>query len=366
MKVRDTLLEHQDDIGTSGTKTYNLDYADLISGIDLDFGATNGATDNKNNPIERCVSKIEVVDGSDVLWSLPGYVAYGMFAQEHGHAGDDYYTGAVGDTPYVSIPIRFGRELYDPLLSLNPRAFRNPQLRVTFDEATIRAAGATGYVSDSFTLSIIVRLMEESPLPQGFLMAKEVENFTSLGSGDHVVDMPTDHPYRMMVLRAYESGTDLRGSISALKLSCDGAKVVPFDDTSGNIVSRMCELFSPVERGGYETADNGDAIQTWIGVDLAQALHASSSGVIATGGGAWPGVFTIYLVNYDNTPQTNIPVRWRVVGWAPHNTVLIPFGRLGEIGEWFNAPSYGSVKLYLTQGDADADVNVCVQQYRTY
>jgi hypothetical protein len=59
-------------------------------------------------------------------------------------------------------------------------------------------------------------------------------------------------------------------------------------------------------------------------------------------------------------------VHYQVWGWAPHNTLFVPFGRLHVPGEYFNAPQYGSVKLYLTQGDADAEVNVCVQQVRSY
>lgn len=366
MRIRDDLLTHQDDMGISGTKVYNLDYADLITSLDLDFGATNGATDNKNNPIERNISKIEIVDGSDVLWSLPGDVAYALFAQEHGAPADDYYTGQGGDTPYVTIPIRFGRHLYDPELAFNPTKFKNPQLRITFDEATVRAAGATGFVSDSFHVSILARLMENAPAPKGWLMAKDIYNFTSAASGDEVVEMPTDYPYRMIILRAYEAGTDWRGTLTNLKLSCDLGRFAPFDDTSGNINSRMCEMFKPVIRSGHDKADDGDAFQTWIGIDLGQALHAQTASRIVSAGGFWPGQFTVAAKTEAGAAATDCLIRWMVHGWAPHNTVLIPFGRLDQIAEWFQSPGYGSVKLYLTQGDADAEVNVCLQQYRKY
>lgn len=366
MRVRDDCLEHQYDLGTSGTKTFDLDYSDIITGIDLDFGGTNGATSNKNNPLERNVSKIEIVDGGESLWNLPGDVAYALFAQQHGAPGDDYYTECPTDTPYVSIPIRFGRYLYDPDLGFVPRNFKNPQLKITFNEATVNTAGATGYVSDSIHLSIIVRLMEEAAAPGGYLMAKDVEDYTSLGSGDHTTDMPTDYPWRLLFVRAYEAGTDLRGSISNYKLNCDRGKYIPFDLTSGNLLSRMAEVFPMTSRSNYVRADNGDVVQTWMGIDIEQAIHGRTATRIVTAGAFWPGQTTVATYTHAGAASDDVDAHLIVRGYCPHNTLFIPFGRLDVIGEWFNAPAHNSVVLYQTQADADAEVNVCVQQYRTY
>ena len=52
MRIRDYVQEKQYDMGVSGTVTFNLDYTDPISHIDLMFEATNGASGNKNNPIK--------------------------------------------------------------------------------------------------------------------------------------------------------------------------------------------------------------------------------------------------------------------------------------------------------------------------
>ena len=366
MRVRDDCLEHQKDMGTSGTKTFDLDYSDVITGIDLDFGGTNGATSNKNAPLERLISKIEIVDGGESLWNLPGDVAYALFAQQHGAPGDDYYTECPTDTPYVSIPVRFGRYLYDPDFGFVPRNFKNPQLKITFDEATVQAAGATGYVSDSIHLSIIVRLMEEAAAPGSYLMAKDVEDYTSLASGDHTSDMPTDYPWRLLMVRAYEAGTDLRGSISNYKLNCDRGKYIPFDLSSGNLVSRMAEMFPMTMRSGYIRGDDGDTVETWMGIDVAQAIHARTATRFVVAGAFWPGRFTYHAYNEDGTAQNDVDAHWIVHGYCPHNTLIVPFGRLDVPGEWFNAPAHNSVVLYQTQADADAEVNVCVQQARSY
>lgn len=366
MKIRDDVLVSQDDMGTSGTKIYNLDYADPISGLDLLIEATNGATDNKNNPIERNVSKIEIVDGGEVLWELPGDVAYALFSQLNGAPPHEYHTGATSDTPYVTIPVRFGRELYDPELALAPRNFRNPQLKITFNEATVNAAGATGFVSDSFNLTILAHLMEEAPAPGGYLMCKDIKEFTSLASGDDTVDMPVDHPWRLLMVRAYEAGVDFRSSISNYKLSCDGGKFIPFDSHVRSLMDRMAEIFRPTWKAGYDVGDDGDTFQTWIGLDIGQAIHSHTASKIVTASSFWPGQFTVNVYTDAGVAANDCTQHWKCDGWCPHNLLLIPFGRLHVLGEYFNAPQYGTVKLYLTQGNEGAEVNVCLQQYRTY
>lgn len=366
MNVRDDVLEVRDDMGTSGTKTYNLEYTDIISGLDLLIEATNGATSNKSNPVERNITTIEIVDGSDVLWSLPGDVAYALFSQEYGHPPKEDYCGAGGGSPYVQIPIRFGRELYDPQLALDPKKFKNPQLKVTFDEATVRAASATGFSSDSFNLSIVAHLMEKAGVPAGFLMAKDLYDFTTAASGDERVDMPIDYPYRQLMIRVYEAGVFVLSSITNYELNCDGGKFKPFDMHSRYVADRMCEIYPPTSKKGYSTVDDADVIQTWVALEAAASIYGHTSSTIASASSFWPSQFTVQTYTHAGVAVNGQAVHWECEGWAPHNTMFLPFGRLNEMAEWFDAPNYGSVRLYLTQANANAECNVCVQQYRRY
>lgn len=366
MKIRDDVLVTDDDMGTSGTKIYDLNYADPISRLELQFNATNGATYNKNNPIERNISKIEIVDGSEVLWSLPADVAYALYAQQAGNPANEYYTGATGDSPQVCIPISFGRYLYDPDLAFVPRSFKNPQLKVTFNEATVHAAGDTGFVSDSFTLSITARLMEEAGAPSGWLQAKDIYDFTTAASGDEKVVMPTDYPWRQLFVRNYESTIWMGTDISSYKLSCDRGKFVPFDSTVGYLLNRMGEVYPMTSKTGYEVVDNGATVQTWMGNAQDYLIRAHQVGQIAGGNSTTGSRFGVRLMLHDGTAVTGSPIHFTVYGWCPHNTLFIPFGRLDKTEEYFQAPQYGSVDLYLTQGGADGEVNVCVEQLRPY
>ena len=366
MRTRHDVLVSGGDMGTSGTKSYKLDYQDPISEISIRISATTGSSANVNNPIERCISKIEVVDGSEVLWSLPGDVAYALFTQLAGKPGNTYNTGGISDGAYIEIPIRWGRFLWDPVLAFDPRKFKNPQLKITFDEATVRAAGVTGYVSDSFAANIMVHLMENAPAPRGFLMAKMIYDFTSLGSGDEVVPMPTDYPYRMIMVRCYESGQAYDGGIDHYKLNCDGGKFIPFDMSATFVQDLMTQIFPIVEREGYDYGGSGDTFQTWLALNVRQTLHSHTTNNILAASSFWPSQFTANMIDHAGAGVSNKAFHWSVAGWSPHNTMFIPFGRPDVIEEWFNAQGYGKINLNLTQGNAGAEVNVCLQQLRTY
>lgn len=366
MRVRDDLLRVRDDMGISGTLIYNIDYSDPISEIQLQFEATNGATHNKNNPIEWNIDKIEVVDGSDVLYSVPGDVALALWMHTHNKETAAYRTEGPGEYHYMTIPIAFGRYLYDPLYAFNPIAHKNPQLRISFDEATIRAAGVDGYVSDSFQLSILCKLMEGGDAPRGFLMAKDVYDFTTVASGDERIDMPTDYPWRLLAVRAYESGVDLRDSVTNYELNCDGGRYIVFDEPSRYTVAKMAERFDPLYVDLVGMFSSGVDTQTYVGIDKQGSLIDASSGYGMSASSFWPGLIHAYPWLHDGTAQNDRLGRAVVGGWAIHNTLLMPFGRLDVAEEWFDARLYNNVRLYLTQGNAGAEVNVCVQQLRNY
>ncbi len=53
-------------------------------------------------------------------------------------------------------------------------------------------------------------------------------------------------------------------------------------------------------------------------------------------------------------------------GTCFEDTFVVPFGRLNDPATWLNVNAMNSLKLYLTNGDAGAKVDVALQQFRTY
>lgn len=362
VRFRDYVQESRIDIGVSGTKTYNLDYIDPITQLDLYFEATNGASGNVASPFERCISKIEIVDGGEVLWDLTGEVAFAAFVHDNDAMPYSEIEESQGASVRQQIPIRFGRWLYDRDFAFDPRRHKNPQLRFTFDEATINTAGATGYVSDSWTFSLVVRLMEGLAAPGKFLSYRVVESFTSAGTGDRRVELPVDKPIRYLLCRAYESGIALYSTITNHKLSENGGKFVPFDLPTRDMISRMCDSFKPINRRFTAFVTGGDVMATFVGVPHNGHVTEDTQGAFASANFYIDGRVLIYAVDHaGNTGQIG-HIYVNNEGWALHNTLIYAFGRRNEPEDWFVPDRNGKLDYYVTDGDADADVDICLQQ----
>jgi hypothetical protein len=367
MLVRRSYLENRLTLANSGTRTMDLNYTDPISHIMLTFRATNGATSNKENPVIHNITKIEVVDGGDVITSIRGEVLRGLVAHLQGHTplGNDSEAANEGQMSSVKVP--FGRYDLDTDYAFNPTAFRNPQLKVTWDLAHIRAIGATAYVTGTLDITAVAVLMEDVSPPTGVLTAKEIYDFTSAASGDERVDMPTDYPWRTLLVRGYENGTALASTITNLKLSADGGKFVAFDEVSSHILEAQLETYGELDYTRLAKYDNANAVATY--------MAEAQGGTLATEGGAadisavaywWKSDAYLYNHTHAGVAGSAKQAFFTVKGTGFENCFVIPMGRKEEPTTWFPAQQFGSVDLYITQGDADAEVQVAVQEARPY
>jgi hypothetical protein len=362
MRQRDYLQEDSIDIGTSGTKTYNLDYDDPITQLDLFFEATNGATDNKASPFERCISKIELVDGGTVLWDLPGEVALAAFATDAERMPYGEHEEAGGATVRQQIPIRFGRWLFDRDFAFDPRRFQNPQLKFTFDEATVNTAGNDGFVSDSWAFTLGVRLMEGLQSPGQFLSYRTVESFTSVAGGVRRVEMPVDRPIRYLICRAYEAGVAMRTNITHHKLSENGGKFLPFDLPARDFINRHCETFAPLDLWLDISLSDAVVSETWLGLTLLGQVTAKPNDVLAAGSFYDYGEVYGRVCDMDGTGLTDQDSNVHVHGWGFHNVLMYAFGERMTPDDWYIPEPNGKLDYYITDGDAGADVDICVQQ----
>ena len=113
MLHRFTYLEKDVALGNSGEKTVNINVRDPITALWLEMRCANGTTRNQYYPLHRCVTDIEVIDGSDVLYSLDGYQAWAVACADLGFAPlqehHDEPVGPVGESVGA-----FGEEPHGP------------------------------------------------------------------------------------------------------------------------------------------------------------------------------------------------------------------------------------------------------------
>ncbi|KKK98541.1 hypothetical protein LCGC14_2641680, partial [marine sediment metagenome] len=123
--------------------------------------------------------------------------------------------------------------MWDPQLALDPKKFKNLQLKVTH-YVTGQAGSST--TNTTSTLAIYAHVFDEKAVsPSGYLMNKEVKAYVIGSSGSfEYTDMPTDFPYRRIMLQSLYVGQDLSTVINAFKLSEDNDKRIPFDVSVSN------------------------------------------------------------------------------------------------------------------------------------
>ncbi len=122
MQTRVATILSPEDLGASGTKVIDITLQDVISRIMISFKATNVSEVMGEHPAANVV-KVELVDGSDVLFSLSGLQAQAINFFDRQQKPYSYIDDIAAHNQTSVIGIDFGRFLYDPMMAFDPKKF---------------------------------------------------------------------------------------------------------------------------------------------------------------------------------------------------------------------------------------------------
>jgi len=368
MRTRDGVVEYQKVLSDSGTLIKDMDMVDPVSALYLEFQGTNGTTSNPDNFISDVITKIEIVDGSDVLYSLNLAQLEALHFFKLKQTPVLFPSDWPGGVQRHGCLLLFGRRLWDQRFAMDFRVYKNPQLKITSNLGAIRAAAADGaFVSGTLLATIVAKIMEEVPAPAEYLMAKQIDSFTSVTSGDKRVDMPTDHVYRMLMGRFWVEGEDLIDVITKIKMTCNVDKFIPFERYTKQLDAEALAQFGLIEYKHDHKQAYSEAwrvipnMEPWASlvsrdpsVPLDWVQYAQWSSQILTEQYTAAGVL-------DGTAR-------RVTSWthghAPHACLPVPFGDMDLPETWFDPTPYKKIELVLSQGKA-ATCEICLEQVRS-
>jgi len=352
MLYRDVLVLDDKSVDDSGTYTQDLNIRDPITELTIDMELTNGVAIVHDEPVEKAISKIEIVDGGETYWSLSGKRAVAAACFDIGHWPTHRYNESLSEKQRITIPIRFGRFLGDPLFNFLPTKLDNPQVKITW-------AKASGHLTASLTLGLWAKIMEGATPAAQALMWKDVEEFTSAGSGDHDTKLPHDYPFRRLLIQAYKSDTIPTNILTNFKLVCDTDKFKPFDLNVKEFRYLMQNFFGPYELKKMDRVSQNSYDQTWMAGDTFASFSAEGGG---SGGLAW----ATGSIMYQQTALIGADIRAEVLIWGymPHSCFCHQFGLPDDPASWFPTKDFGEEILWLTQGAASATVGVAVSQPR--
>lgn len=269
MKTRSVYIEEGLSLSDSGVQTIDIKPGAPISAIELIFGGTKGATENQSDKIQQYVPTIQLVDGSDVLWSLSMTEAVALNCFEMGKKPAHEYDLSGGGTGQETCWINFGRFLFDPEYYLDSGRYRNLQLRI---ETNLTAAAGT-YATGTLAVDVMAHVIDEGVLPyRGFFSAKEQYSWTTVASGTETVDLPLDFPYRAILVGAGEANIAIATDVTDIKLTADADRHIIFDFDTADMLLRNRSQFGAFVEFIKSTCQDTDTLDSslWdiIGVQM--------------------------------------------------------------------------------------------------
>jgi len=322
IRLRQPYLRHALALPNAGTHTEDINIKDPIMDFYVRMYATNGATNNVENSIIDVLNSITLVDGSDVLWALD---AEEILANQFYHYKESTDLG-IDERPSVvqattfKIPLGIGR--MHPEVAFDPTRFANPQLVLDWDIANIRAVGADAFVTNTLAVDIMADVIDEAPTrPTGYLMTKEISEYTAVAATEARVELPVDYAYRTIYVRSYHDNKCPIASLNTVEHSVNEQKYRPFDIFTDDWVEWLKEWYgmwhmsawyflaitATEQRNPYLRANLGVSLEamtaaTDIQLDslancqinmtganaAAEHIHASVQGALPFGTWAWP------------------------------------------------------------------------------
>jgi len=358
MNYRISKLLARKSFTADNTETIDINIADVISFINIQFGSVCADNVNDNTPMDA-LTNIEVVDGSKVLFSLDGVEAEAIdWYHRGGRSESQWNMYLTGNTLNRSVNINFGRFKWDPLFALDPKMFNNLQLRITQDISAGGNSPATTY------LTVNAGVFDEKVVsPQGFLMFKEHKQYTMASTVHEYTELPTDHPYRNLYFRAVLAGTEPVQCVSNIKLSEDNDKRIPYDLDARELARQIQGNYPSVEELVYSVCQTS---QTTI-------YCMPTTGVVAQVCSWAAAVAELNVGSYDGdggrlyldaaTASGNVQVL--IKGSIPHCVFQLPMGLKDEPDDWFNPAGLRSLKLDIT-GAAASQGYICSEQMMAY
>jgi len=352
-------------LGAPGTETIDINLNDPISRIELGYKIT--LEDYAMlAALATPITKVELVDGSDVLHSMNGRQNQALCIYDRRVPTMNHDIIASGAGSHATLGIDFGRFLYDPELAFDPTRFRNPQLKITHNRALLSAATTV------HSLEVNAHCFDERKIaPIGFLMAKEHYVWTPSTNNEYgYSDLPTDYPIRQLLLRPYLTQVNPSNVVDYLRLSEDNDKRIPIDVELKAYIKRMKGVWQMLSEGCGDSLWDTAVIKkyvtpteeetNWMATQVtgAASTYDCSLGAAITGG---------YVQMISSTSVVNF--QGRVFGYVPHHTLQFPFGRQDQIDDWYDVTKLGSLRARMQAAascSTTSEVSIVLQQLRRY
>lgn len=356
MNYRKTTIYAQEDSTTAKTETIDLDLSEVISRLQIKFNSTNNGHTPTAHPAAQ-ISKVEIVDGSDVLYSLSArQIEALMFynSKKGRHYEIEYRNDCENRSVY---DLLFGRYLWDPLLALDARKFKNPQLKITHNKAS------GGSAPDASTLEVFADVFDEKSVsPLGFIMAKEWYNWTTPSTAaNKYIDLPNDYVIKRVLIEGLKADSWWDNIFSEIELDEENKKRLPWSIDAYDLMQLAISEYGLYIEGIVGTMPAVDVLDVYV--TPAEVVNCAVSGI---GSNTNPYINAEKVGGYIEL-NTGAVVAFRLLsgGPIPHGILPLDCGLQNNHDDWYDVTKKGKVKLRIKAGGT-ATARVILEQLRKY
>lgn len=356
--MRIATLFSEADVDGAGTTIVDLDLTEVISRILIKFKAYNGDNGQDDVPFAN-ITKIEIVDGSDVLFTFNGQAAdaVNFYDLKRPEVSSWSFLSEYANESYIGL--NFGLFDGDPVNALDPNRFRNLQLKITHDEDI--ANTSTDVNRLKVTASVFSGL---SASPIGFFQVKEQYAYTPTAGAYEEIELPTDLPIRTLYLQALDHSQWFGNSVDEIRLDEDALKTIFFDDKYYEVMKMYRPLF-----GKY-------VHKSLLQVETTATAHYRAPTADAVTLGMPFGATEYFLASsvqfgalLSSIADTQTDVIFQHSGYLPHYVGAVPFGQRNVPETWYNPVGVKKLRLRIKGGASLGGAEtfrIITQQLRRY
>ncbi|KKM23097.1 hypothetical protein LCGC14_1618690 [marine sediment metagenome] len=359
MNYRTAKLLAETNYTAAATTTIDINVKDPISRIIIAWRVTRAGNGMDSFP-HSDISKIELIDGSEVLHSLSGGENQAVAIYDRKSQTMNHGQHVASNSEYSSYGIDFGRWLNDPMFAFDPRRFTNPQLKITHSHLISDTGASSG------NLEVWACMFDEKQIsPVGFLATRQIKDFTVATAGIfNTVDLPVDRTMRALFIQGYEAGKEPWYQVIEARLNEDTDKRVVFDwdledyhrlrkGWDHSIQEQCIGIAGTSTLNYYVTPTDFYVIPLLSGI---QNDTTTQPEAYARGGKAPIQAET------DNTTFLGL-----MHGWLPNHMFHFPFGDPMDPTDWYDLSQVGSLELRVKTGtNTSGNIRTSVQQVRIY
>jgi len=367
MSWRRSLVANAQTLADVEVYEHRLPTSGILNGFLIRLVATNGATSNLDNPLRSNVTAVEIRDGGRTLLSLTGVQAEAVSMLTTWRPPESVVSEDLSVVQSWEVFIPLGMKPFDNALGLDLAKLKNPVLRVDLDLTSVRAVGATGFLTGTAAISVIALLNDgvDVPTPASFLKSTEINRFTSAASGDNITQAPVGAPWARLVVRAALANTLPSAVFTDIKVDFDSGQLVVLDEPTilaARFLASLQRVYGPFRadllRADAETWDSEHA-----GLEAVQLTREGDNTTIRAASFA-AGRVTVNAEADDATtgvPAADATARLtHAEFWAsqPYQSLIYDFDGMGRL----DVTAFNRGQITLTQGVSGATASIVLQQ----